>query len=117
MLKSLERLAIIGKIEADLKPSGPPSGQGAGGGARARERKVPSYFRASLLSTVLPTRQLLYFGYRTKNTEHPELADSEMLLKVYYLMDMTEHLNQLNLKRQGVEIAYNLIPATSSVCI
>ncbi|GFN87063.1 general transcription factor ii-i repeat domain-containing 2-like protein [Plakobranchus ocellatus] len=52
-----------------------------------------------------------------KIIEHPELADFEWILKFYYLMDMTEHLNQLNVKRQGVEIAYNLIPATSSVCI
>ena len=37
-----------------------------------------------------------------KNMEHPELADNEWLLKFYYLVDMTEHLNQLNEKMQGV---------------
>ena len=37
-----------------------------------------------------------------KNVEHPELADTEWLLKFYYLVDMTEHLNQLNVKMQGV---------------
>ena len=37
-----------------------------------------------------------------KNIEHPELADIEWLLKFYYLVDMTEHLNQLNVKMQGV---------------
>uniref|UniRef100_A0A3Q2VT87 HAT C-terminal dimerisation domain-containing protein n=1 Tax=Haplochromis burtoni TaxID=8153 RepID=A0A3Q2VT87_HAPBU len=37
-----------------------------------------------------------------KNVEHPELANSEWLLKFYYLVDMTEHLNQLNVKMQGV---------------
>ncbi|XP_029452690.1 general transcription factor II-I repeat domain-containing protein 2A-like [Rhinatrema bivittatum] len=37
-----------------------------------------------------------------KNVEHPELANTEWLLKFYYLMDMTEHLNQLNVKMQGV---------------
>lgn len=36
-----------------------------------------------------------------KNVEHPELADTEWLLKFYYLVDMTEHLNQLNVKMQG----------------
>uniref|UniRef100_A0A671VCZ0 SPIN-DOC-like zinc-finger domain-containing protein n=1 Tax=Sparus aurata TaxID=8175 RepID=A0A671VCZ0_SPAAU len=37
-----------------------------------------------------------------KNVEHPELANTEWLLKFYYLVDMTEHLNQLNVKMQGV---------------
>ncbi|XP_051782645.1 general transcription factor II-I repeat domain-containing protein 2-like [Erpetoichthys calabaricus] len=37
-----------------------------------------------------------------KNVEHPELANTEWLLKLYYLVDMTEHLNQLNVKMQGV---------------
>uniref|UniRef100_A0A8C5QD50 General transcription factor II-I repeat domain-containing protein 2A n=1 Tax=Leptobrachium leishanense TaxID=445787 RepID=A0A8C5QD50_9ANUR len=45
-------------------------------------------------------------GIRTflemKNVEHPELANTEWLLKFYYLVDMTEHLNQLNVKMQGV---------------
>ncbi|XP_067950446.1 general transcription factor II-I repeat domain-containing protein 2-like [Watersipora subatra] len=33
-----------------------------------------------------------------KNVEHPELADTEWLLKFYYFVDMTEHLNQLIVK-------------------
>lgn len=37
-----------------------------------------------------------------KNVKHPELANTEWLLKFYYLVDMTEHLNQLNVKMQGV---------------
>ncbi|XP_066135745.1 protein FAM200C-like [Saccopteryx bilineata] len=37
-----------------------------------------------------------------KNIEHPELANTEWLLKFYYLVDMTEHLNQLSVKMQGV---------------
>ncbi|XP_073537619.1 protein FAM200C-like [Phyllobates terribilis] len=37
-----------------------------------------------------------------KNVEHPELANTEWLLKFFYLVDMTEHLNQLNVKMQGV---------------
>uniref|UniRef100_A0A3B3II42 HAT C-terminal dimerisation domain-containing protein n=1 Tax=Oryzias latipes TaxID=8090 RepID=A0A3B3II42_ORYLA len=37
-----------------------------------------------------------------KNVEHPELADTEWLLKFYYLVDMTGHLNHLNVKMQGV---------------
>ncbi|RVE58859.1 hypothetical protein OJAV_G00198850 [Oryzias javanicus] len=37
-----------------------------------------------------------------KGIEHPELAETEWLLKFYYLVDMTEHLNQLNVKMQGI---------------
>ncbi|XP_028320890.1 protein ZBED8-like [Gouania willdenowi] len=33
-----------------------------------------------------------------KGIEHPELAETEF----YYLVDMTEHLNQLNVKMQGI---------------
>ena len=31
-----------------------------------------------------------------------ELANTERLQKFYYLVDMTEHLNQLNVKMQGI---------------
>uniref|UniRef100_A0A8C5GFT9 DUF4371 domain-containing protein n=1 Tax=Gouania willdenowi TaxID=441366 RepID=A0A8C5GFT9_GOUWI len=37
-----------------------------------------------------------------KGIEHPELAETEWLFKFYYLVDMTEHLNQLNVKMQGI---------------
>lgn len=37
-----------------------------------------------------------------KDIEHPELAETEWLLKFYFLVDMTEHLNQLNVKMQGI---------------
>uniref|UniRef100_A0A3P9K9L9 HAT C-terminal dimerisation domain-containing protein n=1 Tax=Oryzias latipes TaxID=8090 RepID=A0A3P9K9L9_ORYLA len=37
-----------------------------------------------------------------KNVKHPELADTEWLLKFYYLVDMTGHLNHLNVKMQCV---------------
>ena len=39
-----------------------------------------------------------------KNVEHPELADTEWLLKFCYLVAMTEHLNQLNVKIKAFEI-------------
>uniref|UniRef100_A0A8C8DXT2 HAT C-terminal dimerisation domain-containing protein n=1 Tax=Oryzias sinensis TaxID=183150 RepID=A0A8C8DXT2_9TELE len=38
---------------------------------------------------------------RGKVLSHFELADTEWLLKFYYLVDMTGHLNQLNVKMQG----------------
>ncbi|GFO19453.1 hypothetical protein PoB_004595800 [Plakobranchus ocellatus] len=41
--------------QSDLRLSGPPSGQGAGGGARTRDRMVPADLRADSLATVPPT--------------------------------------------------------------
>ncbi|GFN75112.1 hypothetical protein PoB_000161800 [Plakobranchus ocellatus] len=38
--------------QGDLRLSGPPSGQGAGGGARTRHRRVPADLRADSLATV-----------------------------------------------------------------
>lgn len=37
-----------------------------------------------------------------KGVNHPELTNIEWLLKFYYVVDMTEHLNHLNVKMQGV---------------
>ncbi|GFO13904.1 hypothetical protein PoB_004040900 [Plakobranchus ocellatus] len=41
--------------QGDLRLSGPPSGQGAGSGARTRDRMVPADLRADSQATVLPT--------------------------------------------------------------
>ncbi|GFN80729.1 NADP dehydrogenase [ubiquinone] 1 subunit c2 [Plakobranchus ocellatus] len=41
--------------QGDLRLSGPPSGQDAGGGARTRDRRVPADLRADSLATVPPT--------------------------------------------------------------
>ncbi|GFO09909.1 hypothetical protein PoB_003641400 [Plakobranchus ocellatus] len=41
--------------QGDLRLSGPPSGQGAGSGARTRDRRVPANLRADSQATVLPT--------------------------------------------------------------
>ncbi|GFO29455.1 hypothetical protein PoB_005596000 [Plakobranchus ocellatus] len=43
--------------QGDLRLSGPPSGQDAGGGARTRDRRFPADFRADSLATVPPTPQ------------------------------------------------------------
>ncbi|GFN87863.1 hypothetical protein PoB_001436900 [Plakobranchus ocellatus] len=40
--------------QRDLKLSGPPSGRGAGGGTRARDKRVPADLRADSLATVPP---------------------------------------------------------------
>ncbi|GFO04683.1 hypothetical protein PoB_003118800 [Plakobranchus ocellatus] len=41
--------------QGDLRLSGLPSGQGAGSGARTRDRRVPADLRADSQATVLPT--------------------------------------------------------------
>ncbi|GFO44451.1 eukaryotic translation initiation factor 3 subunit f [Plakobranchus ocellatus] len=41
--------------QGDLKLSCPPSGQGAGDGARNRDRRVPADLRADTLATEPPT--------------------------------------------------------------
>ncbi|GFO29782.1 hypothetical protein PoB_005628700 [Plakobranchus ocellatus] len=50
-----DTLSVFDPQQGDLKLSGPPSGQGAGGGARTRDRKVPADLRADSLATVPPT--------------------------------------------------------------
>ncbi|GFO42298.1 hypothetical protein PoB_006880300 [Plakobranchus ocellatus] len=41
--------------QGDLRLLGPPSGQGAGSGARTRDRRIPADLRADSLTTVPPT--------------------------------------------------------------
>ncbi|GFN75940.1 hypothetical protein PoB_000244600 [Plakobranchus ocellatus] len=41
--------------QGDLGLLGPPAGQGAGGGTRARDKRVPADLRADSLATVPPT--------------------------------------------------------------
>ncbi|GFN78078.1 hypothetical protein PoB_000458400 [Plakobranchus ocellatus] len=48
-------LCIASPQQGDFRLSGPPSGQGAGGGARTRDRRVPADLRADSLATVPPT--------------------------------------------------------------
>ncbi|GFO11123.1 hypothetical protein PoB_003762800 [Plakobranchus ocellatus] len=48
-------LYLVSPQQDDLRHSGPPSGQSAGGGARSPDRKIPADLRADSLSTVPPT--------------------------------------------------------------
>ncbi|GFN76272.1 hypothetical protein PoB_000277800 [Plakobranchus ocellatus] len=50
-----EFLYIASPQQGDLRLSGPPSGQGAGSGARTRDRRVPADLKADSQATVLPT--------------------------------------------------------------
>ncbi|GFN98701.1 hypothetical protein PoB_002520700 [Plakobranchus ocellatus] len=48
-------VCVASQQQDDLRLSGPPSGQGAGGGARTRDRRIPADIRADSLATVPPT--------------------------------------------------------------
>ncbi|GFN86611.1 hypothetical protein PoB_001311700 [Plakobranchus ocellatus] len=48
-------LCIASRQQGDLRLSGPLTGQGAGGGARTRDRRIPADLRADSLATVPPT--------------------------------------------------------------
>ncbi|GFN99941.1 hypothetical protein PoB_002644700 [Plakobranchus ocellatus] len=48
-------LHIASPQQGELRLLGPPSGQGAGSGARNRDRSVPADLRADSLTTVPPT--------------------------------------------------------------
>ncbi|GFO19022.1 hypothetical protein PoB_004552700 [Plakobranchus ocellatus] len=52
---SAQNLRTSDPQQGDLRLSGPPSGQGAGSGARTRDRRVPADLRANSQATVLPT--------------------------------------------------------------
>ncbi|GFO23367.1 hypothetical protein PoB_004987200 [Plakobranchus ocellatus] len=47
--------ATNGPQQSDLRPSGPPSGHGASGGARTYDRRVPADLRADSLANAPPT--------------------------------------------------------------
>ncbi|GFN93057.1 hypothetical protein PoB_001956300 [Plakobranchus ocellatus] len=64
MLSGLIRLGMspisremLSPQQGDLRFSGPPSGQSAGGGAGTRDRRVSADLRADSLATVPPTPQ------------------------------------------------------------
>ncbi|GFN84634.1 hypothetical protein PoB_001114000 [Plakobranchus ocellatus] len=57
-MAAFEFLYIASPQQGDLRLSGPPSGQGAGSGARTRDRRVPADLRADSQATVLPTPPL-----------------------------------------------------------
>ncbi|GFO30645.1 hypothetical protein PoB_005715000 [Plakobranchus ocellatus] len=60
--------------QGDLRLSGPPSGQDAGGGARTRDRRVPADLRADSLATVPPTPQRRGHGKRKTDSDLREGA-------------------------------------------
>ncbi|GFN90695.1 hypothetical protein PoB_001720100 [Plakobranchus ocellatus] len=54
-LVSTTILSSASPHQGNLRLLGLPSGRGADGGARTRDRRVPAYLRADSQATVLPT--------------------------------------------------------------
>ncbi|GFO27841.1 hypothetical protein PoB_005434600 [Plakobranchus ocellatus] len=85
MPKNTRRFGLVFEYSqsttSDHRLSGPPSGQGASGGARTRDRRVPADLRADSLATVPPTpryqKNNYYFRRDKSNT-----VFSEILLNV-----------------------------------
>ncbi|GFN95230.1 hypothetical protein PoB_002173600 [Plakobranchus ocellatus] len=70
----LSAIATRSPQQGDLRLSGPPSGQDAGGGARTRDRRVPADLRADSLATVPPTPPFHAF---TKNLKQAIIRSLE----------------------------------------
>ncbi|GFO09536.1 hypothetical protein PoB_003604100 [Plakobranchus ocellatus] len=64
--------------EGDLRLLRPPSGQGAGDGARARDRRVPADLRADSLATVLPAPHI---PTRTARMPAPVQDHTKLLMR------------------------------------
>ncbi|XP_033834271.1 general transcription factor II-I repeat domain-containing protein 2-like [Periophthalmus magnuspinnatus] len=58
--------------------------------------------RGKVLSRFAACLNEIWTFLEIKGIKHPELTETEWLLKFYHLVDMTEHLNQLNVKMQGI---------------
>ncbi|GFN89992.1 hypothetical protein PoB_001649800 [Plakobranchus ocellatus] len=58
-------LSLPSPQQGDLKRSGPPSDQGAGGGTQTRDRRFPSDLRVDSLATVPSTPRLSVNDYTT----------------------------------------------------
>lgn len=58
--------------------------------------------RGKVLSRFVARLKEIWTFLEMKGIEHPEGAETEWLLKFYYIVGMTEHLNQLNVKMQGI---------------
>ncbi|GFO01673.1 hypothetical protein PoB_002817800 [Plakobranchus ocellatus] len=59
IMEGFEFLYVASPQQGDLRLLGPPSGQGAGSGARTRDRRVPADLRADSQATVLPTPRIM----------------------------------------------------------
>ncbi|GFO01870.1 dyslexia-associated protein kiaa0319-like protein [Plakobranchus ocellatus] len=74
--------------QGDLRLSGPPSGQGAGGGARTRDRGVPADLRAGSLSSATDAPVVMKSRENVTLYCLPlEMNTSTLLLLLFYTME------------------------------
>ncbi|GFO44652.1 hypothetical protein PoB_007115700 [Plakobranchus ocellatus] len=66
--------------QCDLRLSSPPSCQGAGGGARTRDRRIPADIRADSLATVPPTPPMFKLYTTVLKSAQSEIRRSYTLL-------------------------------------
>ncbi|GFN80334.1 hypothetical protein PoB_000684000 [Plakobranchus ocellatus] len=76
-----ERLNKAKSPQGVLRLSGPPSGQGAGGGARTRDRRVPTDLREDSLAIVLPTLREVKKKFSSKLLRIPLCASSSQVFE------------------------------------
>ncbi|GFO22509.1 hypothetical protein PoB_004901400 [Plakobranchus ocellatus] len=75
--------SLNGPQQDDLRLSCPPPGQGAGGGARTRDRRVLASLRADSLYSVPPTNP--FFGHlEMKGEEKKNMNEAVLLASVQY---------------------------------
>ncbi|GFO47492.1 hypothetical protein PoB_007399700 [Plakobranchus ocellatus] len=67
--KNKDNYDYISTQQGDHRLSGPPSGQGASGGARTRGRKVSADLRADSLAAEPPTPQRIRLFYPTSEKQ------------------------------------------------
>ncbi|GFN79366.1 glycine receptor subunit alpha-3 [Plakobranchus ocellatus] len=91
--------------QGDLRLSGPPSGQGAGRGARTRDRRVPADLRADSQATVLPTPPANAVGYSDAdvqfewmNKTEPNMEDLDLDMQAI-ILDKEVALPQFEVKK------------------
>ncbi|GFO22383.1 hypothetical protein PoB_004888800 [Plakobranchus ocellatus] len=64
------RACIVSPQQGDLRLSGPPSGQGAGGGAQTRDKGVSADLRAASVATVPPMPPIPLTASAYQREEH-----------------------------------------------
>ncbi|GFN98545.1 hypothetical protein PoB_002505100 [Plakobranchus ocellatus] len=97
-----EKVLYIASLRGDLRLSGPPSGQGADGGAGTRDRSVPADLRGDSLAPVPPTRpmDLKERGVKEENLGVKEIWDlrGHKVRKAFLVMLAKGELKALKVK-------------------
>ncbi|GFO29502.1 endonuclease-reverse transcriptase [Plakobranchus ocellatus] len=99
-------LYIANPQQGDLRLSGPPSGQGAGGGARTRDRRAPADLRTDSLATVPPTPLIIeeeQAGFRPGRSTVEQICNVRILMENISSTNRSFTMSSLILKRHLTE--------------